>query len=350
MKVLFYAYPWAFQRKGGGETQLIKTREGLESLGVSVKLFDQWSDILSDYDILHVFGSLKDCAGLIAVAKKNGLKVCVSSIFWTDIRRFMGDVSLKNKILSLAHHMMKRVFPYFPSGRREVLASADLILPNSESEASQIQKYFAIAKDKFLVVPNGVEERFKDARPDEFIKKYDVKDFILYVGRIEPRKNQLNFIRAMKGFRKCPIVFVGDYALEHKEYYDLCLKEKDGNMLFLGHIDHESSLFASLYAAAKIFCLTSWFETPGLAALEASLAGRNIVITPYGSTKDYFQDLVLYACPHKLSDIRSKVESALDKPYDNALRRRVMKDFLWDNAASKTLEAYKILMNFKDGK
>ena len=66
--------------------------------------------------------------------------------------------------------------------------------------------------------------------------------------------------------------------------------------------------------------------------------------------KDYFGDFVLYAYPHKLNDIRSKVEAALDKPYDDKLRQRVMKNFLWNNVAAKTSEAYKILMKSKGGK
>ena len=46
-----------------------------------------------------------------------------------------------------------------------------------------------------------------------------------------------------------------------------------------------------------MFALPSWFETPGLAALEAALAGCSVVITPFGSTREYFGDLVEYARP-----------------------------------------------------
>ena len=345
MRILFYSYPWSFQKKGGGEIQLLKTMEYLKKGGVDVKLFDQWSDKLTDYDILHVFGSLKDNAGLIDVAKKNGLKVCVSPIFWTDIRRFGGELGIRDKSVLLLHHITKSVLPIFPSGRRKVFALADLILPNSENEARQIKRYFAIGKNKFFVVPNGVEERFSEASADEFVRKYGIKDFILYAGRIEPRKNQLNFIKAMKGFKGPDIVFVGDHTLEHKEYYDACLREKSDNMIFLGPIDHDSSLLVSLYGAAKIFCLTSWFETPGLAALEAAAAGKNIVITPYGSTKDYFGDLALYAYPHRPDDMRNKVGRALEMPSDGRLQRKVLHDYSWDNVAKKTSDAYRKVLS-----
>lgn len=344
MKVLFYSYPWAFQKMGGGEIQLLKTKESLEKKGVSVKLFDQWADALTDYEILHIFSSVKDCIGLIQVAKQNKLKICVSPIFWTDAHRCFGEVGFKNKLHAFNHHSAKVLFPNLASGRRKIFQLADAILPNSVSEAQQIQRYFSIQKNKFFIVPNGVEERFQYAQAHEFIEKYNLKDFILYVGRIEPRKNQLNFIRAMKSFRKAPIVFVGDYTLEHKYYYEMCVKEKSDTMFFLGHINHDTSLFASMYAASRVCCLTSWFETPGLSALEAAISGKNIVITPYGSTKDYFGNFAGYARPHKLGEIRGKVEEAFDAPVDGKFKEHIADNFLWSKAAGATISAYEKIL------
>ena len=76
-KVAFYVYPTAFQSQGGGEVQLMKTKAALEQLGVSVKLFDTWNDKLENFDILHVFGSVKDCLPMMEVAKqkKNSLNI-----------------------------------------------------------------------------------------------------------------------------------------------------------------------------------------------------------------------------------------------------------------------------------
>lgn len=345
MRILFYDYPWGFQKKGGGEIQLLKTKEALEKKGVRIALFNQWQDQLQDYDILHVFGSVKDCLGLMRVAKQTGLKVCVSSIFWTDIRRFKGEQGLKNKSLSFLRHAAKSAFPFFPSGRREIFRIADMIFPNSRSEENQIRRYFFIKKDKFCVVPNGVDEKFKDADSREFVNQYKLKDFILYMGRVEPRKNQLEFIRAMKKFKDCPIVFAGPQTLEHRDYYQACLKEKTPDMHFVGPLDYNSSLLASCYAACRIFCLTSWFETPGLAALEASLAGKNIVVTPFGSTRDYFGDYAFYAPPHKHAEIRKAVKEALNRPFNEDLRKHVLGNYLWSHAAQKTIEGYKRLLN-----
>ncbi|HPN73331.1 MAG TPA: glycosyltransferase family 4 protein, partial [Candidatus Omnitrophota bacterium] len=164
MRAAFYSYPSAFQNPGGGEVQLIKTGEYLRKAGVEVKLFDQWKDKLEDFDILHVFGSVKDCTGLMAAARNRGVKVVLSPIFWSGLKRALreeGDILKKTGLL--ARHAVKRVFPYFPSGRRETMELSDIMLPNSIMEAEQITKLFGISRRKMAVVPNGVDLRFMEA-------------------------------------------------------------------------------------------------------------------------------------------------------------------------------------------
>ena len=53
MKILFNSNNSGFQAPGGGEILLLKTKEFLIKKGIKVKLFDQWSDKLEDYDIFN---------------------------------------------------------------------------------------------------------------------------------------------------------------------------------------------------------------------------------------------------------------------------------------------------------
>ena len=55
MKVLFNTYSTAFFCPGGGEVQLLKTREHLQQLGVEVDLYDPWEPAVERYDIVHMF-------------------------------------------------------------------------------------------------------------------------------------------------------------------------------------------------------------------------------------------------------------------------------------------------------
>lgn len=345
MRVLFYAYPSAFQNPGGGEVQLLKTFEYLKKSGVIVKKFDMWQDKLSDYDILHVFGSVKECLSLMQAASSKGSKVALSTIFWSDYKRSAHEEApLVKRLDYILRHTAKACFPFFPSERRKMMQAADILFPNGEGEASQIKRYFGIPNDKIFVVPNGVDERFKDATADAFVKKFGFTDFVLYAGRIEPRKNQLTFIRAMKHFDK-PIVFLGDPVGGYEEYFKRCKQEAAANMHFLGNIPHDSDLLSSAYAACGVFALTSWFETPGLSALEAAASGARIVITEGGCTREYFKDLALYVRPDSQADIRASIEKAYTLPKSDLLKQDILKHYTWDKVAEATKKGYERILN-----
>ncbi|HNV87022.1 MAG TPA: hypothetical protein PKL97_08705, partial [Candidatus Omnitrophota bacterium] len=108
-------------------------------------------------------------------------------------------------------------------------------------------------------------------------------------------------------------------------------------------ISHQSGLLAAAYAACNTFLLASWLETPGLAALEAALAGAKVVITEEGATQEYFSGYATYVAPDKLRDIRKKTLDVYEKSGDSKLREHVQQNYLWVHAARKTLEGYRLL-------
>jgi glycosyltransferase involved in cell wall biosynthesis len=99
-------------------------------------------------------------------------------------------------------------------------------------------------------------------------------------------------------------------------------------------------LLASAYAAARVFALPSWFETPGLAALEAALAGTAIVITPFGSTREYFGHRVRYARPGRIGEISTAVLRTWSQGPDPGLADFIASNYLWPEVARKTAEVY----------
>ena len=346
MKVLFYSYPSAFQNPGGGEIQLLKTKEGLEELGISVKFFNQWDDKFDDYDVLHVFGSVKDCVGLMKTAHNKGVKVALSSIFWSSFKRALHEGGGSFKKLELfTRHLAKLLFPYLPTGRRKTMTLSDVIFPNSEMEKEQLVRLFGIKPDKIKVVPNGIDESFLGASPNLFIDKFNMKDFVLAAGRIEPRKNQLNLIRALKG-SGMKLVIIGDPVSDYMWYYDQCRKESDESVVFLDGMKHEDGLLASAYAASKVFAAPGWFETPGLAALEAAASGASVAITKYGCTEEYFKKEAEYFDPSSAESIKEAVIKASNITQEDKerLKKRIKDNYLWDNVARETLEGYKTVI------
>ena len=342
MKVLFYSYPSAFQNPGGGEIQLLKTKENLEKLGVSVKFFNQWDDKFDDYNVLHVFGSVKDCVGLMRTAHNKGVKVALSSIFWSSFKRALheGGSSLKKAEL-FTRHLAKLLFPYLPTGRRKTMTLSDVIFPNSEMEKQQLIRLFKIQPDKIKVVPNGIDEKFIGASSNLFTEKFKIKDFVLAVGRIEPRKNQLNLIKALKN-SGIKLVIIGDPVSDYMWYYDECRKAADSSVTFLNGVKHEDGLLSSAYAASKVFAAPGWFETPGLAALEAAASGSGIAITKYGCTEEYFKEEAEYFDPSNTSSIKEAVRKASNITAESKekLKERIKGKYLWNNVAKETLRGY----------
>ena len=164
MKVAFFQFfPQTIWTPGGRETQLIKTKEALERIGVQVELFDIWSR-KRDYDILHVFGSSYQLSDFVVTAKKLGMKVVVSPIAYTNKPKYLW------KMWNLIDYLLP--VPTLYTYRKRIYEAADVLLPNSRGEAKQLATNFGISKKKMIVVPNGVDKRFADATPDIFLKKY----------------------------------------------------------------------------------------------------------------------------------------------------------------------------------
>ena len=344
MRIAYFAFPSCFQTPGGGEILLLKTKEALEHKGVEIKLFNQWEDKLKDFDILHVFGSERYCLGLVRTARAFGVKIALSPVFWSTMQRALYEYgSISKKAEKVLKHMAKVICPVFPSDKRKMHLMADVILPNSIQEADQVARLFNIGKEKMHVVYLGADERFSQADKNEFFKKYNLNNFILSVGRIEPRKNQLNLIKALKGSGR-QLVFIGDPVADYQSYYQECLRLADKNTLFIKHLPHDSSLLSSAYAGCGLFVLQGWFETPGLAALEAGLAGARLAVTEGGSTREYFKDYVEYLNPASPESIRAAVNRALSGEGGKGLSSHIRDNFLWPHVAEENIKAYERML------
>jgi glycosyltransferase involved in cell wall biosynthesis len=226
---------------------------------------------------------------------------------------------------------------------RQICEWSRALLPNTSDEARLIEQGLGIQPEKISVVPNGVRPGFEFGDPALFKKKYGIENFILNVGHIGPaRKNILNLIRALRTIDS-PAVIIGKVIGREGE---LCMREAAENkrLLIIPGLENDSELLASAYAACDVFALPSLFETPGIAALEAALAGAKIAITPHGGTREYFGAMAHYANPRSVESIRSAITAALNEKRNDALRLHIKKEYLWSKVAEKTLGVYQKIL------
>ena len=334
MHVLFLTRANLLESKAGDTVQILKTREYLQRIGIKVSLSSScWID-LSDYHLVHLFNTnnINEILGQFRNCKKQGKSVALSTIYW-DMKEYIQ----KDKNTSTTLDWWYRI----NQQKQELFQNADILLPNSRGEYLRLADDLAI-NNSFHVVPNGADKIFIQGNPNDFVKKYQLSNFVLCVARIAHRKNQLALIQGMKG-TGIPVVFIGSQHNRH--YLNLCRKEAEdevNNFHFIQDLPHHS--LPSAYSAARVHVLPSWFETPGLVSLEAALSGCAVVTTPLGTTKEYFKDMVEYCEPAKPENIRETVLAAMKKGPNSELKKHVIDNYTWEKTAEETLKAYETVL------
>ncbi|NDC36721.1 MAG: glycosyltransferase [Proteobacteria bacterium] len=173
---------------------------------------------------------------------------------------------------------------------------------------------------------------------------YGVKDFVLCVGRLESRKNQLMLLKALED-SEVPVVLVGGGFTYQPEYAEAVRNfKRRGETLVLGRLEPE--MLAAAYAAAKVHALPSWYELPGLVSLEAASYGCAVVVTDNGTARDYFGDCAMYCNPGDEQSIRKAIEAALAAPVSPTLRA-VVEQFRWDSIGPTTVTVYQDILGRK---
>ena len=324
---------------GGGEVQMHKTADALARLGVEVVRIDHPKDLRA-VDVAHFFGSRPEYVEWVAAARRIGVPSAVSTIAWFDLASYWEDAgSFPNKLATAGKFLARTACPRLPSWRRRLYHAADLLLPNSRAEARQLIRLFQVPKHAVHVVPNAADLRFAEAAPGPFVERFGLSDFVLCPGRIEPRKNQLTLIRALRD-TSVPLVVLGRPVPGHETYAARCRSEASERVRFIDSLPHDDPCLASAYAACGCLALVSRFETPGLVALEAGLTGTPLVLTRGGATREYFGEFARYVRPRRVSEIRRSVRRALQAPRNPALAEHVRARFTWDETARATLAAY----------
>jgi glycosyltransferase involved in cell wall biosynthesis len=354
MKVLFISRSTLFSVRGGDTIQIEKTAKYLGKLGIQVDIRLSGERInYSSYDLLHFFNIIRP-ADILYHASACKKPFVISTIYCDydeyDSKVRGGMVGLLRKVFSadaleylkvVARRMKNgekiRSLAYLIIGHKrsvqKLIASADLLLPNSENEIRRLAEHYGRTAP-YKVIPNGVDDEWLSLA----LQQEQKREGVLCVAQIEGRKNQLNLIRAMKGL-PYKLSILGKNPPNFDWYMKACKKEAGENVHFLSRVSEEELI--RLYRAHKVHALPSWFETTGLVSLEAALMGCSLVISNRGDTTDYFGEEAAYCEPDDVRSIRAAIEKVYESEPSTALLEKVKTEYTWSKAAEKTLEAYK---------
>ena len=327
---------------GGVRTQSFQTVKHLKRPGIQIDLFNPWKPVNPDeYDIIHIFLAGNETLSMARQLSGANAKLVISPVFYT--RRGYSAIKAAIRFEKVFKPFVRGVFTDYGI-KAEICRSADAILPNTESEANLIEEGFRISKDKIKVVPNGVNLKFAEAKPDHFFQKYGLKNFVLFVG--DPSAARKNVWRLIKAFEDIDhdLVIIGSFKADVYSRDCVKLANLNDRILLIDSVQNDDPLLASAYAAADTFVLPSLFETPGIAALEAALAGCNIAITRFGGTREYFGDEAFYLNPNSIPSIINTVKSALNSNNTAVLKNVIMDNYSWKNVADMTMDVYRKLV------
>lgn len=335
---------------GGAENQIKEIMETVTRLRPEYEMrrFDLWTDTLDDFDLVHIFAPSNfplESSRIAEYAREHGKKVVTTPIFHHD-ENFEGKRSalslLTERTLTdlkglFSSRFLERFNPYFLIQR--TLQNSDLVLPNSMNEREELLRFFRLDPNRFRIVPHGVDPRFERGDASLFTATYGLKDFVLFVGRIQAVKNLTGLI---SGFLRSGIatdlVIIGSPV--DKAYLEKCQSLATGRVHFMPPLPPGSGALASAYKAAKVIALPSFHETVGLVALEGGLAGANVVVTQEGGAKEYLGDDAWYVDPRSVDSIANGLVEAYRSPKNNVLSGRIKNSYSWEMAGERTTQAY----------
>ncbi len=234
---------------------------------------------------------------------------------------------------------------------------AQAIITVSEFSKQEIVKYLGVNPDKIMVAYNGVDynrfhPNYAKATIEQVKNKFSInREYFLYVGTLEPRKNIERLIDAYALLKSrlhdIPLLVLAGrkgwmYDTIFKKIQKLHL-EKD--IIFTGYISSADEPL--LMRGALAFLFVSLYEGFGMPPLEAMACGTPVMVSNCSSLPEVVGQSALLSDPLSIDEIAEKMELLLNSPElraslsENGIKRA--REFDWDEPAKKLLNLFKSL-------
>lgn len=239
---------------------------------------------------------------------------------------------------------------YF-SPLRFLTKRSDLIITVSVEEKKRLLKFgFSENASKIVVAYHGVDssfcpiEEYPAGKVQEIKQKFGLPDvFLLYVGRLNLRKNVDNLLKAIPHLKNTtiPLVIVGADNWKKSNHWEIISSLKiEKRVHFTGAVYKELGV---IYAMAKVFCFPSYAESFGLPPLEAMASGVPIVVSNTTSLPEICGNAGSYIQPDSPDQIAKAIDDLLLNDQFYAKQRLLgleqAKKFTWDGAAKVVVDS-----------
>ena len=209
-----------------------------------------------------------------------------------------------------------------------------LLIADSESTKSDLVALYGVKAERVRVVPlGGGEAAQRPIAPASRLGELGLDGtFVLQVGRIEARKNQVAALAAAERLDGVTLAVAGP---ERDKSLAARLRASPSARV-LGRVDQPT--LELLYEHAAAVVVPSLYEGFGLPVLEAMSRGKVVVAAPTSSLPEVGGDAVLYADPADPDAFAKALQRALS---DKALRSKLVgaartraSQFTWERCAA----------------
>jgi glycosyltransferase involved in cell wall biosynthesis len=237
---------------------------------------------------------------------------------------------------------------------RRTVRMASRVLCPSEFSRRSIQAVYGLDEHRVTVVPNAVSSAFRPVSRDVALNVVHARlgfraPFVLTVGDLQPRKNQIGLIRAFgELIRSCPclphrLVLVGQAGWFGDRVRAAAAASPVADRIhFTGWVSDEDLVW--FYGACDAFVFPSFYEGFGLPILEAMACARAVACSNTSAMPEVADSCALLFDPRSIPDMTNAMRDLL---LDAHLRSRMERlglqrsaAFSWDSAARQTLDVY----------
>ena len=202
---------------------------------------------------------------------------------------------------------------------------SDAIITVSRKTKEDVVNLLNINQDKVFVVYQGCNPIFNKAVTSEvkteIRKKYGLpSEYLLCVGTIEERKNQLALVKAVhEGRIDIPIVMVGRHTSYYSEIEKYIRVENLKNVIFLQNISTVD--LPAIYQMATVFVYPSLAEGFGIPVVEALASKVPVITSEGGSMEEAGGAGAQYINPENIDELIYAIHSCVQ---DSNLRNRLI--------------------------
>lgn len=273
------------------------------------------------------------------------------------------SLTKKTKRIITIHDLSYERFPDFFSKKRnywhkfinpqKLVKQCDKIIAVSQNTKNDLVEIYKTPTDKIKVIYSGVNtDLYKkinstDQKFKEIQKKYKLpKNFIFYLGTIEPRKNiegiieSFNLVKKNDRFKNLNLIIAGDKGWKYERALKMVKNSPFSKQIkFIGYLSRQDKPY--LYNLAEIFVFPSFYEGFGLPVLEAQACGTPVIASLNSAFPEIVADSAWLVKPDNLTEISQSIQHILNNPeFKEKLIKKGLKNikrFSWFKTAQETL-------------